>query len=121
MINGHRHCLAHFQVASEHRVVKIEIHSFVNVICGRSDQRIVAESLVLWHLAHIEQPCRINGPSLQILENGLLCDDVEDDFVQVGLSYTSPVVPGITNQRVVIPWHPLLYHEWAASDHGVEV
>ena len=54
VINGHRHRLAHFQVAGQHRVVKVKEHRFVDVIGGRSDKRIVAEALVLRHLAHIK-------------------------------------------------------------------
>ena len=84
MIDGHRHRLAHFQVGGQHLVMKVEVKRLEFCTGGRSDDRIVLETLILLCLAHIQKPGGIDRTRLQILESSVLIDDVEDDLVQVG-------------------------------------
>ena len=62
---AYRHRLAHFQMGGQHRVVEVEIHPLEAGTGGRSDERIVAEALVVLHLAHIQEPGRGDGPCLR--------------------------------------------------------
>ena len=72
VINRHRHRLAHFRMVGQHRVVEVEVQPLEGGTGGSGDERIVAEALVVLHLAHIQEPGRRDGPRLQILENGVL-------------------------------------------------
>ena len=63
-------------------------------------------------------------PACEILEDGVLLDDVDDaehDLVQVGQPFAGTVVAGVAHQRVVIAGHALRHHERAAGDLGVQV
>ncbi len=46
VINRHRHRLAHFRMAGQHRVVEVEVQRLEAGTGGRRDERIVAEALV---------------------------------------------------------------------------
>ena len=83
--------------------------------------RIVAEALVLRHLAHIQLVCRSDGAGLQILEDGLPLYDAEDDLVQVRQPIACSVVAGVAHQRVVIAGLVLSHQEGATRDLGVNV
>ena len=67
VINVYRHRLAHFWMVGQHRVVKVEIHPLEGGTGGRADERIVAEALVVLHLARIQEPGRRDGPRLEVL------------------------------------------------------
>ena len=58
LIDRHRHRLAHFQVAGQHRVVEVEVHRLEAGTGGRSDERIVLEALIRLQLAPIQEPGR---------------------------------------------------------------
>src|SRR5438874_10869362 len=70
LIHRHGHRLAHFQVAGQHRVVKVEVQRLEAVLGGRIDERIVLKALVrLKILNSREMASSIEGARLQLLEN----------------------------------------------------
>ena len=101
--------------------MEVEIHRFEVATGRRRDERIVGEALILLHLAHIQEPGRIDGAGLQILEDGVQIDVAEDDLVQVGQPFAGTVVAGIAYQRVMLAGDALRHHERAARDLGVQV
>jgi hypothetical protein len=58
----------------------------------------MGKTLILWHLAYIQKPGRINGACLQIFEDCILIwDNAKYYLIQVGQPFTSPVIPGIAH------------------------
>ena len=118
-MNGHRHRLAHFWVAGQHRVVKVEVHRLKGGTGGSSKDRKIVEALVQGYLQKINESGRIDGPCLQVLENGVLSGNMEYYLVQIGQPRAGKVIPGVTHQGVVISGHALSYHKGTTRDPGV--
>jgi hypothetical protein len=75
--------LAHFQVASQHRVVKVEVHRLEGCAGRSSNDHIIVEALVQGQLVEINESDRIDNPRLQVLENRVLSGNAEHHLVQV--------------------------------------
>ena len=114
LIYRHRHCLAHFRVAGQHRVVKVEVQCLEGVLGGRIDERIVLEALHRLKILDIrDQAGDIEGARPQLLESELsTINAAEDDLVQEGQSFPGQVIFGVAHHSVVITRHALRHHEW---------
>ncbi len=89
-------------MVGQHRVVKVEIHPLEGGTGGRADERIVAEALVVLHLARIQEPGRRDVPAWSPLGWSPTID-AKHDLVQVGQPCAGTVVAEVAHQRVVIP------------------
>ena len=69
--------------------MKVEVKRLEFCTGGRSDDRIVLETLILLCLAHIQKPGGIDRTRLQILESSVLIDDVEAETRRSHLLYVS--------------------------------
>src|SRR6266566_3375658 len=67
LINGHRHGLAHFQVAGQHRVVKVEVHGLEVRAGGSSDERVILETLVRLPFLQIQESAESIEPACRSL------------------------------------------------------
>ena len=68
----------------EDHIVKVEEYPLDSGACRSSDELIVNQLLVGWHLARIQEPDRSDGPGLQISEDGICIDDAIDELIQIG-------------------------------------
>src|SRR6266852_4869857 len=122
-IHRHRHRLAHFQVAGQNHVVKVEVQCLEAALYGRNDERIVLEVLKRLVIPDIHKyAAGIEGACLILLETEVITiDDGENDLVQVGQPFAGAVVPGVTYHGVVVARHALTHHEGTAHNLGVQV
>src|SRR5947209_5192524 len=89
----HRHChrLAHFQMAGQHLIVKVEVQCFEAVERMRIDDRIVLEPLkvlkIAWVLTEDDEAIGIQGTRLQFFEEASFSrrTNRENDLIQVRL------------------------------------
>ncbi len=121
LIHRHRHGRAHFRVAGQQRVVKVEVQRLEAVLGGWIDECIVLEALHRLKIRDIQDaPDGIEGARLHLFEREVI-EGGEDELVQVGQSLAREVVPGVAHQREVVSWHALRHHERTARYLWVQV
>ena len=85
VIDRHGDGLTHFQVAGQHRIVKVEEQPLEAVLGRRIDERIVLEVLQRLKKLSCEKASRIDGARLQLLDKEVRpVFDAKDGPVQVG-------------------------------------
>jgi hypothetical protein len=106
-------------------VMEVEVERLEVDLCGRIEDHIILEALVLLKSAWtriFEQRHRVEGARLHLLNTGvIILDDFEDHLVQVGQPFACVVVAGVAHQGVVIPRHALSHHERAIHHPWVQI
>ncbi len=103
VIDGHRDGFAHIHVGSQDRVVEVKVHRLEvgGMRVGR--ERVIRQRFIGRHLGDIQEPGGVDGPRLQVLEDGIgVGHHTEDDLIQVGQTGCRLVVVGIARNGVAV-------------------